>query len=205
MRHQKAGKKLNRTGSHRNAMFRNMVTSLFTHGRIRTTHAKAKELTRWADHMITLAKRGDLHARRQALSVMRDKAVVHTLFEEAQNRFGERAGGYTRIVKIGRRTGDAAPISLIEFVTAEEKEKRKKKKPKAPKKKAVAMAKEEAPLEPQKQETETETAEKAAEEPPAEMEKETVAEPKGEEPTEEASPPLEEESTETKEEDKQET
>jgi len=205
MRHQKAGKKLNRTGSHRNAMFRNMVTSLFTHGRIRTTHAKAKELTRWADHMITLAKRGDLHARRQALSVMRDKAVVHKLFEEAQNRFGERAGGYTRVVKIGRRTGDAAPISLIEFVTAEEKEKRKKKKPKAPKKKELATAKKEAPLEPQKKETETETAETAAEEPAAEIEKETVAEPKGEEPTEKASPPLEEESSETKEEDKKET
>lgn len=205
MRHQKAGKKLNRTGSHRNAMFRNMVTSLFTHGRIRTTHAKAKELTRWADHMITLAKRGDLHARRQALSVMREKAVVHKLFEEAQNRFGERAGGYTRVVKIGRRTGDAAPISLIEFVTAEEKEKRKKKKPRAPKKKEVATAKKEAPLEPQKKETETEMAETAAEEPAAETEKETVAEPKGEEPTEKASPPLEEESSETKEEDKKET
>ena len=82
MRHQKAGKKLNRTGSHRNAMFRNMVTSLFEHGRLRTTDAKAKELRRWADRMITLAKRGDLHARRQALAVMRDKAVVHKLFEE---------------------------------------------------------------------------------------------------------------------------
>jgi len=205
MRHQKAGKKLNRTGSHRNAMFRNMVTSLFTHGRIRTTHAKAKELTRWADHMITLAKRGDLHARRQALSVMKDKAVVHKLFEEAQSRFGQRAGGYTRVVKIGRRTGDAAPISLIEFVTAEEKEKRKKKKPKAPKKKEVATAKKEAPLEPQKKETETDPAEKAAEAPAAKTEKETVAEPKGDEPAEQASPPLEEESSETKEEDKEKT
>jgi len=172
MRHQKAGKKLNRTGSHRNAMFRNMVTSLFTHGRIRTTHAKAKELRRWADHMITLAKRGDLHARRQALSVMRDKAVVHKLFEEAQNRFGERAGGYTRVVKIGRRAGDAAPISLIEFVSAEEKQKRKKKKPKVPKKKDVARAKKDVVEEPKQAEqegqpeqeaTKTESTEKATE------------------------------------------
>jgi large subunit ribosomal protein L17 len=112
MRHRKAGKKLNRTGSHRNAMFRNMVTSLFEHGRIQTTDAKAKELRRWADRMVTLAKRGDLHARRQALAVMRDKTVVHKLFEEVADRFGDRVGGYTNVVKIGRRRGDAAPISL---------------------------------------------------------------------------------------------
>ena len=136
MRHQKAGKKLNRTGSHRDAMFRNMVTSLFTHGRIRTTDTKAKELKRWADHMITLAKRGDLHSRRQALAVMKDKAVVHKLFEDVSERFGDRAGGYTRAVKIGRRRGDAAPISLVEFVTREEKKKGKGKKTKASKKAA---------------------------------------------------------------------
>ncbi len=134
MRHQKAGKKLSRTESHRTAMFRNMVTSLFTHGRIRTTGAKAKELRRWADRMITLAKRGDLHARRQVLAVMRDKTVVHRLFEEAQMRFGGRAGGYTKVMKIGWRKGDAAPISLVDLVTAQEKQKGKKKKPKALKK-----------------------------------------------------------------------
>ena len=145
MRHQKAGKKLNRTGSHRNAMFRNMVTSLFEHGRIRTTDAKVKELRRWADRMITLAKRGDLHARRQALGVMRDKTVVHKLFEEAAESFGQRAGGYTNIVKIGRRRGDAAPISLIELVTPKEKKKQKKKKPKSVKK-AVDKAKKETPV-----------------------------------------------------------
>ena len=117
MRHQKAGKKLNRTGSHRNAMLRNMVTSLFAHGRIQTTDAKAKELKRWADRMVTLAKRGDLHARRQALAVMRDKKVVHKLFEEASDRFGDRAGGYTHVIKIGRRQGDAALVSLIELVS----------------------------------------------------------------------------------------
>ena len=100
-------------------MFRNMVTSLFKHERIRTTDAKAKELRRWADHLITLAKRGDLHARRQALSIVREKNVVHKLFENAADRFGGIAGGYTRIIKIGQRPGDAASISMIELVLPE--------------------------------------------------------------------------------------
>ncbi len=120
MRHQKAGVKLNRTSSHRNAMFRNMVTSLFEHGQIRTTDAKAKELRRWADKMITLAKRGDLHARRQAMAVIRNKNIVHRLFEEAQDRFGGKQGGYTRVIKLGIRRGDAAPISVVELVGPEE-------------------------------------------------------------------------------------
>ena len=128
MRHRKASLKLNRTTSHRNAMFRNMVTSLFKHERIRTTGAKAKELRRWADHLITLAKRGDLHARRQALAIVREKQVVHKLFEEANEKFGHSAGGYTRIVKLGRRTGDAAPMSLIELVVVESGGKKKTKK-----------------------------------------------------------------------------
>ena len=144
MRHRKAGKKLNRTGSHRNAMFRNMVTSLFEHGRIQTTDAKAKELRRWADRMVTLAKRGDLHARRQALAVMRDKTVVHKLFEEAADRFGDRVGGYTNVVKIGRRRGDAAPVSLVELLAPKEQKEQKKKKTKATKK-ATEKAKEKAP------------------------------------------------------------
>ena len=142
MRHRKASLKLNRTTSHRKAMFRNMVTSLFKHERIRTTGAKAKELRRWADHIITLAKRGDLHARRQALSIIREKGVVHKLFEEAQERFGNSAGGYTRIVKLGRRAGDAAPMSLIELVVpeagAKKKSKKKAGKPAAEKKKIKA-------------------------------------------------------------------
>ena len=117
MRHRKSGLKLNRTASHRDAMFRNMVTSLFKHQRIQTTDAKAKELRRWADHLVTLAKRGDLHARRQAMAIVREKNVVHKLFEEAQSRFSAIAGGYTRVVKLGRRPGDAAPISVIELVT----------------------------------------------------------------------------------------
>lgn len=131
MRHRKSGVKLNRTTSHRQAMFRNMVTSLFKHDRIRTTDVKAKELRRWADHVITLAKRGDLHARRQVLAIMREKEVVHKLFEDAQKRFGSINGGYTRIVKIGQRPGDAAPISLIELVAADEKDKKAKKKAKS--------------------------------------------------------------------------
>ena len=116
MRHRKAGLKLGRTASHRDAMLRNMVTSLFKHDRIQTTDVKAKELRRWADKMITLAKRGDLHARRQALAVIREKDVVHKLFNEAAERFSGRQGGYTRVVKMGFRPGDAAQIALIELV-----------------------------------------------------------------------------------------
>jgi len=126
MRHRKSGVKLNRTSSHRDAMFRNMVTSLFKHERIKTTDVKAKEVRRWADKLITLAKRGDLHARRQAMSIIREKAVVHKLFEEAPKKFGAVAGGYTRVVKLGFRAGDAAPVSLVEFVIPEEKPKKKK-------------------------------------------------------------------------------
>ena len=144
MRHRKSGVKLNRTSSHKNAMFRNMVTSLLKYDRIRTTDAKAKELRRWADHIITLAKKGDLHARRQAMSIVREKAVVHKVFEEAPKRFATVSGGYTRIIKIGRRPGDAAPVSLIELITPEPKKKKTPKKTKAatpkktaPKKKAV--------------------------------------------------------------------
>ncbi len=118
MRHRKTGLKLNRTASHRDAMFRNMVTSLFKHQRIQTTDAKAKELRRWADRLITLAKRGDLHARRQALAIVREKDVVHKLFEDAPNRFGQASGGYTRVIKIGQRAGDAASVSVVELVSA---------------------------------------------------------------------------------------
>ncbi len=115
MRHRKSGVKLNRTSSHRTAMFRNMVTSLFKYGRIKTTDPKAKELRRWADQLITLAKRGDLHARRQAMAIIQEKAVVHKLFNDAPIRFASTAGGYTRIVKIGLRKGDAATLAMIEL------------------------------------------------------------------------------------------
>ncbi|MBW1939760.1 MAG: 50S ribosomal protein L17 [Deltaproteobacteria bacterium] len=129
MRHRKSGLKLNKTASHRNAMFRNMVTSLFKHDRIKTTDAKAKELRRWADQIITLAKRGDLHARRQALSIIREKDIVHKLFEEAVERFGIVSGGYTRITKLGRRPGDAALVSMIELVSSKVSGGKKKDKP----------------------------------------------------------------------------
>jgi large subunit ribosomal protein L17 len=162
-------------------MFRNMVTSLFTHGRIRTTDTKAKELKRWADHMITLAKRGDLHSRRQALAVMKDKAVVHKLFEDVSERFGDRAGGYTRAIKTGRRRGDAAPISLVEFVTREEKKKGKKKKTKESKK-GAARGKKEGPSKSEKKERakKTEPEDKALEQGVSETTEEAVAEPEGE-------------------------
>lgn len=115
-------------------MFRNMVTSLFKHERIRTTDAKAKEVRRWADQLVTLAKRGDLHARRQAMAIIREKEVVHKLFEDAPKRFADVNGGYTRVVKVGFRPGDSAAISIVELVTPEPK---KKKKPRRKKKKAA--------------------------------------------------------------------
>ncbi len=142
MRHRKSGVKLNRSSSHRKAMFRNMVTSLFKHDRIKTTDVKAKAIRSWADHLVTLAKRGDLHARRQALAIIREKDVVHKLFEQAPTRFAGVSGGYTRIVKLGFRPGDAAPISIIELTgeapaveaAAKEKDKAGKEKDKSGKK-----------------------------------------------------------------------
>ena len=135
MRHRKAGLKLNRTASHRHAMFRNMVTSLLKHDRIRTTGARAMEVRRWADHLITLAKRGDLHARRQALSIVREKDVVHKLFEQADERFGAVSGGYTRVIKLGKRPGDAASMSMVELIALEGTKKKKKAKKKKAKSK----------------------------------------------------------------------
>lgn len=119
MRHRKAGRKLGRTSAHRDALLRNLVTALLEHERIETTHAKAKELRRVADRMITLGKRGDLHARRQALGVVRTREVVSKLFGPLAERYRERAGGYTRILKLRTRVGDAAPLSLIELVDRE--------------------------------------------------------------------------------------
>ncbi|MBW2383378.1 MAG: 50S ribosomal protein L17 [Deltaproteobacteria bacterium] len=116
MRHRKSGRKLGRSSSHRKALFRNMVTSLLQHERIQTTDAKAKELRGITDKMITLGKRGDLHARRQALSVIRDKDVTAKVFSELADRYRDRPGGYTRVIKIGHRAGDAAPVSIIELV-----------------------------------------------------------------------------------------
>jgi large subunit ribosomal protein L17 len=130
-------------------MFRNMVTSLFKYERIRTTGPKAKELRRLAEHLITLAKRGDLHARRQALAIIRERGVLDKLFVEANEKFGNSAGGYTRIVKLGRRPGDAAPMSLIELIVPEPvvKKKGKKKVAKAAAAKSKADAQQSAETE----------------------------------------------------------
>jgi large subunit ribosomal protein L17 len=119
MRHLKIGRKLNRSSSHRLALMRNLVLSLFHHERIQTTDPKAKELRRWADRMISLGKQGSLHARRRALAFIHDRAVVHKVFETLAPRFKDRPGGYTRIVKLGWRHGDHAPISLVELVPAD--------------------------------------------------------------------------------------
>jgi len=126
MRHRKRHGKLGRSSAHRKALLRNMVTSLLDQERIETTDAKAKELRRVADRMITLGKRGSLHARRQALSVIRSEEVTSKVFDELADRFRERPGGYTRVLKVGRRTGDAAPMSIIELVEGEAAEASKK-------------------------------------------------------------------------------
>ncbi len=116
MNHGRNQRKLSRTSSHRKALLRNMVTSLLEHEAIRTTDAKAKELRGVAEKMITLGKRGTLHARRQALATIRSKEVTAKLFDELAGRYRQRAGGYTRILKLGPRPGDAAPMAIIELV-----------------------------------------------------------------------------------------
>ena len=117
MRHRNKGRKLSRTASHKRATMRNMATSLFKHGRIETTTAKAKELRPYAERLVTLAKRGDLHARRLVATKIQDRAVLGALFDDIAPRFAERPGGYTRILKLGNRKGDAAEMSLIELVS----------------------------------------------------------------------------------------
>ena len=139
MRHRRRSRRLGRTTPHRQAMMRNMVASLFQHGRIITTDTRAKELRRLADKMVTLAKDGSLHARRQALSVIRDRDIVAKLFEELKQKFVSRNGGYIRIIKIGPRRGDAALMSYVELVT-ESLERPKKKKSKEAKAAAAATA-----------------------------------------------------------------
>jgi large subunit ribosomal protein L17 len=127
MRHRVAGKKLGRSPAHRRALFRNLVTELLDHEVVRTTDAKAKELRRWGDRMITLGKRGTLHARRQAASLLRSAGVVQKLFSELAGRYGSRAGGYTRVIKLGPRPGDAAQMAVVELVDRPGTEEAKKK------------------------------------------------------------------------------
>jgi large subunit ribosomal protein L17 len=132
MRHLKAGRRLSRTTEHRLAMLRNLITALLEQERVETTRAKAKEARQWAEKVITLAKRGDLHARRQTLAVVRSKKIVAKLFGELKERYQDRPGGYTRIIPLGVRLGDGAPMSVLELVDRPEKlPKAKTKKPAA--------------------------------------------------------------------------
>jgi large subunit ribosomal protein L17 len=116
VRHHRNGKKLGRDSSHRKALYSNLAGALIEHGRIKTTEAKAKAVKPLVEQMITLGRRGDLHARRQALSVLRSQDVVHQLFADVAPRFSDRPGGYTRIVKLGPRYGDAAQMVYLELV-----------------------------------------------------------------------------------------
>jgi large subunit ribosomal protein L17 len=116
MRHRRSGRKLGRDASHRKALYSNLAGALFEHGRIKTTAAKAKEVKPIAEQMITLARRGGVHARRQALAYLRSQDVVHKLFSDVGPRFADRPGGYTRIIRIGPRQGDAAEMVYLELV-----------------------------------------------------------------------------------------
>lgn len=116
MRHQRKGRRLGRDAAHRKALHANLTGALVEHGRITTTLAKAKEVRPIAEKMVTLGKRGDLHARRQAKAYLRSRDVVHALFDDVAPRFAEREGGYTRIVKLGPRHGDGAEMAIIEWV-----------------------------------------------------------------------------------------
>jgi large subunit ribosomal protein L17 len=132
VRHHRAGRKLGRDASHRKALYSNLAGSLIVHGRIKTTVTKAKAVRPIAEQMITLGRRGDLHARRQAMAYLRSQEVVHQLFAEVGPRFKDRAGGYSRIVRIGPRLGDAAEMAYLELVDfsaeeqAEEKAERRR-------------------------------------------------------------------------------
>ena len=119
MRHQRAGKKLGRDASHRRALYANLAGALIEHGRIKTTEAKAKAVKPFAEKMITLGRRGDLAARRQAIAELRSQDVVHQLFSDVGPRFADRPGGYTRIVKLGPRAGDSAEMAYLELVDYE--------------------------------------------------------------------------------------
>jgi large subunit ribosomal protein L17 len=140
MRHLNSGRKLNRSASHRKALFRNLVLSLLRHGRIVTTEAKAKELRRFADKMVTLGKQNDLAARRMAFAFMQSRDAVKKLFDEIAPQFKERPGGYTRIVKFERRRGDAAEMSVIEFTGTSDNVAKKPRKKSAKKEKAAAAS-----------------------------------------------------------------
>ncbi len=204
MRHKRIGRKLGVTTKHRKAMFRNMVTDFFRFDKIKTTDTRAKELRRIAEKLITLAKDGSLHKRRQAAAYIRDNEVLKKLFDEIAPKFKDRPGGYTRITKLGFRRGDSSPISIIELVEEDYKPKKKKAKA-APKKKeteATAKAKsskkesaedlglieEEKAAEASAAEAETSAAAEAQPEEAAAPETEATAVPEAETPVAEAAP-----------------
>jgi len=174
------GARLGGSPAHQKLILANLATSLFEHGRITTTETKARVLRPYAERLITKAKKGDLHNRRQVLRVIRDKGVVHELFEEIAPRFAERPGGYTRITKLGPRKGDNAPMAVIELVTEEyvAKAKTVRTQETAP----AAAPEETAPA----AEADTEAAEAPAEETAPEAEAEVTEEPPAEEATAEA-------------------
>jgi len=141
MRHLNSGRKLNRSSAHRKALLKNLVLSLIRHERIHTTDAKAKELRRYADRIVTLGKQGDLAARRMVFSLIESRDAVKKLFDVIAPRFKDRAGGYTRVVKFNVRRGDAAAVSIVEFTGSPESAKTKK-----PRKKTTAKKEKDSPL-----------------------------------------------------------
>jgi len=182
MRHRNYGGKLGRTSAHRKALLRNLVTALFDHERIETTDAKARELKRVADKMITLGKRGDLHARRQALSVIQSREVTSKVFSDLAERFRTRPGGYTRVLKTRTRPGDDAPLSIVELVESKKAAEKaaskgsgggKTAKPAAPK-----QAKQAKQTKPTKAPKPTKTPKPAAKQPAAKAPRKTTQAPR---------------------------
>jgi large subunit ribosomal protein L17 len=179
----KKGARLGGSPAHQKLIIANLATNLFEHGRITTTEAKARVLRPVAERLITKAKKGDLHNRRQVLTTIKDKGVVHSLFEEIAPRYAERPGGYTRITKIGPRKGDNAPMAVIELVTEEYTPKKEAPAKKSAAKKAPAKKSAAKKTAAKKSAAKKSAAKKAAEEAPAE---ETTEETTAEAPAEEA-------------------
>ena len=197
MRHRKHTFKIGRTGAHRKALLANQVCSLITEGEIKTTVTKAKETRRIADKMVTMGKKGDLHHRRLAISKLRDESAVAQLFSEIAPKFANRDGGYTRIIRVGNRVGDAAEMCILQWVEAENKPKPSKKKAKKEEAKVEKTEEKEEAVEDKAEGKETEAKEESA--PAADAEKEepkAETEEKKEEAKEEA--PKEEEKKEDK-------
>jgi large subunit ribosomal protein L17 len=189
MRHARSGKKLGRDSAHRKALYSNLAGALIEHGRIKTTVTKAKAVKPYAEQMITLGRRGDLHARRQATAFLRSRDIVHHLFAEVAPRFKDRPGGYTRIIKIGPRPGDAAEMAYIELVDEEYVAQQLEARTPEPAAEVPVEAAEEAP---ETEQEAVEAPESDEAEPEAEAEgEEPAAEAEGETPEAEAAPPEE--------------